>query len=149
MGKNRQCSKSRYISWCWNSFYVILSWSLVQFSERCLFFWLLKSRLFSLHWIVIWSTESCLRKSDFKLTPVTYLLHIHERWFKHYGVDKHSFFVYRHWGDQQKRPRLRWEDNIKMDIRAVEWRGIDWIHLTQDRDQCKSIVKTVMIIRLS
>ena len=26
-------------------------------------------------------------------------------------------------------PRCRWEDNIKMDLREVGWRGIDWIDL--------------------
>jgi hypothetical protein len=26
------------------------------------------------------------------------------------------------------RPRRRWEDNIKMDLREVGWRGIDWIN---------------------
>jgi hypothetical protein len=31
------------------------------------------------------------------------------------------------------RPRLRWEDNIRMDIRKIEWKGVDWIHLAQDR----------------
>jgi hypothetical protein len=32
------------------------------------------------------------------------------------------------------RPRHRWEDNIKMDLREVGW-GIDWIDLAQDRDR--------------
>jgi hypothetical protein len=30
------------------------------------------------------------------------------------------------------RPRLRWEDNIKMDLREVEWGGADWIDLGLD-----------------
>jgi hypothetical protein len=29
------------------------------------------------------------------------------------------------------RPRCRWEDNIKMDLREVEWGGMDWIDLAQ------------------
>jgi hypothetical protein len=33
------------------------------------------------------------------------------------------------------RPRRRWEDNIKMDLREIGWAGMDWIHLAQDRDQ--------------
>ena len=33
------------------------------------------------------------------------------------------------------RPRLRWEDNIKMDLQAVECWGMDWIELAQDRDR--------------
>jgi hypothetical protein len=27
------------------------------------------------------------------------------------------------------RPRRRWQDNIKMDLQEVEWRGMDWIVL--------------------
>jgi hypothetical protein len=38
-----------------------------------------------------------------------------------------------------KRPlgrlRRRWEDNFKTDLREIEWGGMDWIDLTQDRDQ--------------
>ena len=33
------------------------------------------------------------------------------------------------------RPRHRWEDNIKMDLQEVGWRGMDWIDLAQDRDR--------------
>jgi hypothetical protein len=33
------------------------------------------------------------------------------------------------------RPRRRWEDNIKMDIQEVEWEGVDWIDMAQDRDR--------------
>jgi hypothetical protein len=33
------------------------------------------------------------------------------------------------------RPRERCEDDIKMDIREIEWECVDWIHLSQDRDQ--------------
>jgi hypothetical protein len=34
-----------------------------------------------------------------------------------------------------KRPLRRWVDNIKMDLRDIGWGGMDWIDLTQDRDQ--------------
>jgi hypothetical protein len=30
-----------------------------------------------------------------------------------------------------ERPRRRWEDAIKMDLRAIGWGGAEWIHLTQ------------------
>jgi hypothetical protein len=36
---------------------------------------------------------------------------------------------------QLGRPRRRWEDNIKMDFRAIGWGGIDWIDLAWGRDQ--------------
>jgi hypothetical protein len=38
-------------------------------------------------------------------------------------------------GRDSGRPRHRWEDNIKMDVREIWWEGVDWIHLAQDRDQ--------------
>jgi hypothetical protein len=33
-----------------------------------------------------------------------------------------------------RRPRNRWVDNIKMDLREIGWDGTDWIDLAQDRD---------------
>jgi hypothetical protein len=33
------------------------------------------------------------------------------------------------------RPRRRWVDNIKMNLRELGWNGMDWIDLAQDRDQ--------------
>jgi hypothetical protein len=31
------------------------------------------------------------------------------------------------------RPRYRWVDNIKIDLRQIGWDGMDWIDLAQDR----------------
>jgi hypothetical protein len=39
-------------------------------------------------------------------------------------------------------------DNIKMDLREVGWDGIDWIHVTQNRDQWWALVNTVMNLRV-
>jgi hypothetical protein len=33
------------------------------------------------------------------------------------------------------RPRRRWEDGIRMDIREIGLGGVDWIRLAQDRDR--------------
>ena len=41
------------------------------------------------------------------------------------------------------RPRLRWEDNIKMNFREVGGGG-DWMELAQDRDRWRALVNTVM-----
>jgi hypothetical protein len=46
------------------------------------------------------------------------------------------------------RPRSRWEDNIKMDLREAVWRGVDWTDLTQDRARWRAVVYTVMNLRL-
>jgi hypothetical protein len=35
------------------------------------------------------------------------------------------------------RPKRRWEDNIRMDIKEIRWEGMDWIHLCQDRGCCE------------
>jgi len=42
------------------------------------------------------------------------------------------------------RPRPRWEDNIKMDLQEVGFRGMDWIKLAQDRDRWRALVNAVM-----
>jgi hypothetical protein len=46
------------------------------------------------------------------------------------------------------RPRHRWEDNIRMDLREIGWSGMDWIDLAQDRDQWRALVNTVMGLRV-
>jgi hypothetical protein len=46
------------------------------------------------------------------------------------------------------RPRRRWEDNIKMDIREIGIDGANWIQLAQDRIQWRVCVHTVMNLRI-
>jgi hypothetical protein len=46
------------------------------------------------------------------------------------------------------RPRRRWVDNIKMDLREIGWGGMDWIDLAVDRDQWRTLVNTVMNLRV-
>jgi hypothetical protein len=46
------------------------------------------------------------------------------------------------------RPRRRWEDNIKMDLQEVGWRGMDWIELAEDRDHWRGLVNAVMNLRV-
>ena len=48
---------------------------------------------------------------------------------------------------QLERPRRRWEDNIKMDLREVEGGG-DSMELAQDRDRWRALVNTVMNLRV-
>jgi hypothetical protein len=42
------------------------------------------------------------------------------------------------------RPRHRWEDNIKLDLREIGFIGANWIQLAQDRVQWRAFVNTVM-----
>jgi hypothetical protein len=51
-----------------------------------------------------------------------------------------------------KRPvgrlRRRWEDNIKMDITEIEWSGMDWIDMAEDRDRWRVLVNMIMNLRV-
>jgi hypothetical protein len=56
------------------------------------------------------------------------------------------------WWESEKRPlgrpRRKWVDKIKMDLREIGWGGMDWIDLTQDTDQWMALVNTVMNLRV-
>ncbi|KAJ4432095.1 hypothetical protein ANN_20709 [Periplaneta americana] len=45
------------------------------------------------------------------------------------------------------RPKRRWENNIKMDLREVGYDDRDWINLAQDRDQWRAYVRAAMNLR--
>jgi hypothetical protein len=47
------------------------------------------------------------------------------------------------------RPRLRWEDNIKIGLQEVGCGVMDWIELAQDRDRWRALVTAVMNLRVS
>ena len=46
------------------------------------------------------------------------------------------------------RPRRRWVDNIRMDLKDVGFGHVDWIGLAQDRDRCRTLVSAVMNLRV-
>jgi hypothetical protein len=46
--------------------------------------------------------------------------------------------------DHLKDTERRWEDNIKMDLQDVGWRGMVWIDLAEDRDRWWALVNAVM-----
>jgi hypothetical protein len=46
------------------------------------------------------------------------------------------------------RPRRRWVDNIKMDLREREWDGVNWIDMAQHRDQWMAHMNTVLKLRV-
>jgi hypothetical protein len=47
------------------------------------------------------------------------------------------------------RPRRRWEDNIRMDLREVRCGCEDWMELAQDRDRWLELVSEVLNLRVS
>jgi hypothetical protein len=46
------------------------------------------------------------------------------------------------------RPRRRWVDNVKMDLKQIRWDGVDWIDMAQDRDQLRALVNMVLNLRV-
>jgi hypothetical protein len=47
-----------------------------------------------------------------------------------------------------RRPKRRWEDNIRMDFQEVGCGYVDWMELTQDRDRWRALVSAVMNLRV-
>jgi hypothetical protein len=65
------------------------------------------------------------------------------------GRGVHRVLVWRSEGKRPLgRPRRRWEDNIKMDLREIGNDGANWIRLAHDRVQWWAFVKTVMNLRV-
>jgi hypothetical protein len=52
------------------------------------------------------------------------------------------------WDARLGRPRSRWEDNIKLDLREIGIDGTNWIRLAQDRVKWRAFVNTVMNLRV-
>jgi hypothetical protein len=46
------------------------------------------------------------------------------------------------------RPRHRWEDGIRIDLREIGWESVDCIQLVQDRDRWRAIVNMMMNLRV-
>jgi len=47
-----------------------------------------------------------------------------------------------------RRPRRRWEDNVKVDLQEVGGGCGDWMELAQDRDRWRALMSTVMNVRV-
>jgi hypothetical protein len=46
------------------------------------------------------------------------------------------------------RPRRKWEDGVRMDVREISLGGVDWIRLAQDTDRRRAVVSAVMNLRV-
>jgi hypothetical protein len=76
------------------------------------------------------------------------------RWAEHVGRMEAKRNAYRILAGKAEakrplgRPRRRWVDNIKMDLRERGWDGVNWIDMAQDRDQWRALVNTVLSLRV-
>ena len=72
------------------------------------------------------------------------------RWAGHVARmgEKRSVYRVLVWKPEVKTPRLRWQDNIKMDIQEVGCGGMDWIEPAQDTDRWRALVNVVMNLRV-
>jgi len=52
------------------------------------------------------------------------------------------------WRRSLGRPRLRWVDNIRMDLQEVGCEYMDWIGLARDRDMWRTLVSAVMNLQV-
>jgi hypothetical protein len=75
------------------------------------------------------------------------------RWVGHRAhtgeINAYSVLVGKPEGNRPlKRPRYRWEDNIRLDLRERGWESLDWIHPAEDRDQWQALMNVVMILHV-
>jgi hypothetical protein len=77
------------------------------------------------------------------------------RWVGHVAYMEEGRGVYRVFIGRPKgkrpfgRPRYRWEDNVKMDLRETGINGAKWLWLAQDRVQWQAFLNMVMSLRVS
>jgi hypothetical protein len=73
---------------------------------------------------------------------ILFLFMLHKNWVRHIAClgkmrDEQKSLVAE--PDRKRpfqRPRHRWEENIKIELIKIGCKGVDWIHLPQDRNQC-------------
>jgi hypothetical protein len=46
------------------------------------------------------------------------------------------------------RPRRKWVDNIRMDLREMGWGDVDWIGLAEDGNRWRALVNSVLNLRV-
>jgi hypothetical protein len=48
----------------------------------------------------------------------------------------------------RERTRCRWEDGIRIDVRKIVCRSVEWIQLAEDRGRCRAFINTEMNLLL-
>jgi hypothetical protein len=76
------------------------------------------------------------------------------RWAGHVACMVEERKVYRVLVDKPQgkrpfgRPRRRWEDAIRMNLREIGWGSVEWMQLALDRDWWRAVVSAVMNLRV-
>jgi hypothetical protein len=61
----------------------------------------------------------------------------------------HKVLVGKHEGKKPLgRPKRRWEDGIRMDLREIGWGRVEWKQFAQDRNRWRALVNAVMNLRV-
>jgi len=90
----------------------------------------------------------------YSLPNVVRVINSRKRWAEHVARmgESKGFYMVLVGSPESKRPlrrpRHRWEDNIKMDLREIGIGMVNWIHLAQDRVQWRAFVNKVMKLRV-
>jgi hypothetical protein len=80
-----------------------------------------------------------------------YFLYISVKLYTFRSIKEAIYFIYRILVGKPEgkrplgRPRRRWVDNIKIDLREIGRDGRDWIELAQDRDQWRALVMNLRV----
>jgi hypothetical protein len=56
----------------------------------------------------------------------------------------HTIFLLKNLKRPLRRPRHRWKDNIKMDLKEIGCKGVEWMHMTKDKDQWQAFENMVL-----
>jgi hypothetical protein len=67
------------------------------------------------------------------------------RWIGHVARTGRSGIYIRR---KETRPKHRWMDNIRMDLREIGWGDMDWIDLAQDSDQWRALMNTAINLQI-
>lgn len=67
-----------------------------------------------------------------------------------WGAEVHSGFWWENLRGKShlERPRHGWEGRIRIDFKALEWDGVDWINPAVDRNNWRAVVNATRNVRV-
>jgi hypothetical protein len=93
-------------------------------------------------------TESCLHKLKYYPLCISVIVPIQNANSKEF-IYSYRILVGKPEGKRPLgRPRRRWVENIKMDLREIGWDRVDWVDMAQDTDQWRALLNTVLNLRV-